>query len=195
MKRPLHPGSVSGAGTFSAALCRGLIEAAALHPVRRRAPRSFPRLYAAASLKLMQRDDGVGETVRFPRLYAAASLKRFTQAEERGVPGRFPRLYAAASLKRGEGIARLAGRAKFSAALCRGLIEASPHGRPARAQACGFPRLYAAASLKRRFRLRDCAPAGAFSAALCRGLIEAGRSRSPRPRPRRVFRGFMPRPH
>ena len=62
---------------------------------------------------------------------------------------------------------------EFSAALCRGLIEA---GRcPVRTcpSARGFPRLYAAASLKQHAGggIRECPLA--FSAALCRGLIEA----------------------
>ena len=35
----------------------------------------FPRLYAAASLKLASGDDGGDRASRFPRLYAAASLK------------------------------------------------------------------------------------------------------------------------
>ena len=64
---------------FSAALCRGLIEASA----RRESStpgRRFPRLYAAASLKrqeLLQ----VGLKLRqgFPRLYAAASLKLYSR--------------------------------------------------------------------------------------------------------------------
>ena len=66
-----------GRMVFSAALCRGLIEAA-MHGVLVSLGGScgFPRLYAAASLK-----HGVGEEYdrgghRFPRLYAAASLKQ-----------------------------------------------------------------------------------------------------------------------
>ena len=95
---------------------------------------------------------------RFPRLYAAASLKRGAQPALRlGLPGGFPRLYAAASLKLG---AFTPGRHVdewFSAALCRGLIEASIHD--------------TATSLTVR-----------FSAALCRGLIEASPgARRPRP--------------
>ena len=38
----------------------------------------------------------------------------------------FPRLYAAASLKQGVDLAVLNGISVFSAALCRGLIEATP---------------------------------------------------------------------
>ena len=37
---------------------------------------SFPRLYAAASLKQRSEPPLVNEPERFPRLYAAASLKR-----------------------------------------------------------------------------------------------------------------------
>ena len=62
---------------------------------------------------------------------------------------------------------------EFSAALCRGLIEANGPGPIPAARACGFPRLYAAASLKPpSVALVDDGP-DAFSAALCRGLIEA----------------------
>ena len=60
----------------------------------------------------------------------------------------FPRLYAAASLKRVIEEPRIRQRRQFSAALCRGLIEARRRGRPRTAR-------------------------GRFSAALCRGLIEA----------------------
>ena len=64
-----------------------------------------------------------------------------------------------------------AGATQFSAALCRGLIEA----------------VVTKERIARRIRV--------FSAALCRGLIEAlPRSRSARRSPS-VFRGFMPRPH
>ena len=58
----------------------------------------------------------------------------------------------------------------FSAALCRGLIEAA-------GSACS----------------RTASPP--FSAALCRGLIEAAMATLNSKRGCRVFRGFMPRPH
>ena len=59
----------------------------------------------------------------------------------------------------------------FSAALCRGLIEARPiDGGISRSPRC-FPRLYAAASLKHQ------------------GRVAQGRVAQV------VFRGFMPRPH
>ena len=60
---------------------------------------------------------------------------------------------------------------QFSAALCRGLIEATPAiGRTAM-RSTGFPRLYAAASLKLMDGKRQMEHAVV------------------------VFRGFMPRPH
>ena len=64
----------------------------------------------------------------------------------------FPRLYAAASLKPVATAPALSPPSPFSAALCRGLIEAARSRgivMPARAR---FPRLYAAASLKHRTR-------------------------------------------
>ena len=61
----------------------------------------------------------------------------------------------------------------FSAALCRGLIEASGNGTIRRGSTSGFPRLYVAASLKRIRAAAGGDPATTFSAALCRGLIEA----------------------
>ena len=112
---------------------------------------------------------------RFPRLYAAASLKQDVEKQNKRESVGFPRLYAAASLKQespGHGYP-LAGR--FSAALCRGLIEASSAEQAAANRDARFPRLYAAASLK-LFRARYSRIRVAwFSAALCRGLIEAGK--------------------
>ena len=60
----------------------------------------------------------------FPRLYAAASLKRPLPAVELLLCARFPRLYAAASLKQVYREAGVVLAPRFSAALCRGLIEA-----------------------------------------------------------------------
>ena len=84
---------------------------------------------------------------RFPRLYAAASLKLHPSTPNRHRCFRFPRLYAAASLKlqprRAPGALGL-----FSAALCRGLIEAQELTSSVALYGSGFPRLYAAASLK-----------------------------------------------
>ena len=183
---------------FSAALCRGLIEAAPCPATWSPSPAGFPRLYAAASLKLGKSAGNHGlRHACFPRLYAAASLKRramttlktegaafsaalcrglieagrFPSRRSAGAP-RFPRLYAAASLKPPQGAAMTRRTVPtFSAALCRGLIEAGQARGAARAQ-------------------------GRFSAALCRGLIEAPESALYTPVPSfAVFRGFMPRPH
>ena len=65
---------------------------------------------------------------RFPRLYAAASLKRDVAVDGPQMRPRFPRLYAAASLKQCRRVHVGARRAEFSAALCRGLIEATSGG-------------------------------------------------------------------
>ena len=84
----------------------------------------------------------------------------------------------------------------FSAALCRGLIEATPLGPRVQAPRVSFPRLYAAASLKPSFGGRQLTDDDkAFSAALCRGLIEARPNYLDRTSTTVVFRGFMPRPH
>ena len=83
---------------------------------------------------------------------------------------RFPRLYAAASLKPDQRLHVELRVARFSAALCRGLIEAQDE--------CDI----------------RCA-SSMFSAALCRGLIEAIMARTRDQASVAVFRGFMPRPH
>ena len=112
------------ANWYSAALCRGLIEAWLEHAYALKVARGIPRLYAAASLKPAGRRRGRDQRrQRIPRLYAAASLKH----------GHHP------------GRAQGATRA-YSAALCRGLIEAAAASPPAPA-------------------------APPYSAALCRGLI------------------------
>ena len=85
---------------FSAALCRGLIEAYSPSVADKVANGGFPRLYAAASLKHGHRCSGYGGVGGFPRLYAAASLKPEL--------GRYAYRFGV----------------QFSAALCRGLIEA-----------------------------------------------------------------------
>ena len=67
---------------------------------------------------------------RFPRLYAAASLKHLVELGARDERrGGFPRLYAAASLKREIHERAMVAAWWFSAALCRGLIEAGRAGR------------------------------------------------------------------
>ena len=60
----------------------------------------------------------------FPRLYAAASLKPLAGERLPGTDKRFPRLYAAASLKQLAVPVLALHTHTFSAALCRGLIEA-----------------------------------------------------------------------
>ena len=113
--------------------------------------------------------------VRFPRPCAAASLKR-TGSSRRG---RCATAFSAA-MRRGlieASRGRSAcGRASplFSAAMRRGLIEAALHRRGQVQHAPSFPRPCAAASLKLRDgAVRQVAPLG-FSAAMRRGLIEAG---------------------
>ena len=83
---------------------------------------------------------------------------------------------------------------RYSAALCRGLIEAATRSPQSRG-GHRIPRLYAAASLKRDGvgdlyeRMQE------YSAALCRGLIEARCGVFQLREGGGVFRGFMPRPH
>ena len=62
--------------------------------------------------------------IGFPRLYAAASLKLVVVLVGAAILYRFPRLYAAASLKQLDPLINLSLQPLFSAALCRGLIEA-----------------------------------------------------------------------
>ena len=158
-------------GPFSAALCRGLIEACTSVELRHRRSNRFPRLYAAASLKRNSRC----WSGHIPKRFSAALCRGLIEAALArwlGAPYLrcFPRLYAAASLK--------------------------PKLRASRARSAGsFPRLYAAASLKRELATIEFAARSAFSAALCRGLIEAKAAAANRRQPTNVFRGFMPRPH
>ena len=63
------------AGRFSAALCRGLIEASHYKSKEDQTVHRFPRLYAAASLKHLRLRCPSAADKSFPRLYAAASLK------------------------------------------------------------------------------------------------------------------------
>ena len=110
--------------SFSAALCRGLIEATIMD-------------VGAAT--------GAWFSAALCRGLIEASRSRCVS---NGVSRRFPRLYAAASLKRGVVIRLILKVIRFSAALCRGLIEARPRYVPAASMGQCFPRLYAAASLK-----------------------------------------------
>ena len=144
---------VDGMTSYSAALCRGLIEASRVRTMVRLRNQCIPRLYAAASLK----HRGAGAT---PAIRSDGSI---------------PRLYAAASLKQIEALVGPSdAQPSYSAALCRGLIEASHVRRTChRPGASGIPRLYAAASLKQ----------DVTSATVHRQGLE------------QVFRGFMPRPH
>ena len=132
----------------------------------------FPRLYAAASLKLQ------------PLGYRALALHGFSAALCRGLiealRGELAAVLAAeafsAALCRGLIEAEIARASNlsvspFSAALCRGLIEASRGSSRWYWKPMSFPRLYAAASLK-----------------LPRAEVFLGGGGS-------VFRGFMPRPH
>ena len=97
--RVLWTPSHRGCARYSAALCRGLIEACGCALPSSVSRCCIPRLYAAASLKPQPRELVLGRTVRIPRLYAAASLKPRVEAQDtRGDRG-IPRLYAAASLK------------------------------------------------------------------------------------------------
>ena len=182
---------------FSAALCRGLIEAAqGIGPI----VGSHIKFSAALCRGLIEARSDVGSpsgrSARFPRLYAAASLK----------PCRYPgRLWRSrrkfsAALCRGliEAPIRFLCSPSFlvfSAALCRGLIEAPSIASCRYQSAAGFPRLYAAASLKPATQSESLSGLEMFSAALCRGLIEAISTATGLPPRRPVFRGFMPRPH
>ena len=181
---------------YSAALCRGLIEACGSPRFTMPGLSGIPRLYAAASLKRARggrRAHGrapysaalcrglieapkmtriARARLRIPRLYAAASLKPAGhRARPEQVVGGIPRLYAAASLKPTRVADRREKARRYSAALCRGLIEATWWRRAPRPGSRRIPRLYAAASLKRLgFLTRD-------------QLLP------------QVFRGSMPRPH
>ena len=85
---------------FSAALCRGLIEAAK-QPESRVTPDRFSAALCRGLIEARLRARRQGRPrPRFPRLYAAASLKLQGVALLESVPVGFPRLYAAASLKR-----------------------------------------------------------------------------------------------
>ena len=65
-----------------------------------------------------------------PRLYAAASLKHLWVYIPCHPSGGIPRLYAAASLKPDRRAGRRLALRLYSAALCRGLIEAKPPSLP-----------------------------------------------------------------
>ena len=134
---------------YSAALCRGLIEA--FDPGRGGCPGlmgRIPRLYAAASLK--QHSFLIVVNTRIPRLYAAASL------HEHPYRHRIPRLYAAASLKLRSPLGQLLARRRceriprlYAAASLKPVTAGSTYAHRLTRR---IPRLYAAASLKRARR-------------------------------------------
>ena len=133
----------------------------------------------------------------FPRLYAAASLKQGQWREGRPRWTPFSAALCRGFIEASEWECPDAWLMReFSAALCRGFIEAaSSRQKPANLWR-RFPRLYAAASLKRALRATSDECFHEFSAALCRGFIEA-QANSPvgTLTGRAVFRGFMPRLH
>ena len=108
---------------FSAALCRGLIEA--------RVPRAIWWEMSAFSAALCRGliEAGGNQRALLPyQRFSAALCRGLIEATKvhstRPRPRRFPRLYAAASLKRRHGYTPQRALESFSAALCRGLIEA-----------------------------------------------------------------------
>ena len=107
----------------------------------------------------------------------------------------FPRLYAAASLKQHHEQQTARPEDVFSAALCRGLIEAVSRGSGRRHHARSFSAALCRGLIEADGGAKEAARVELFSAALCRGLIEAVFSASPRSFRESVFRGFMPRPH
>ena len=155
----------------------------------------FPRLYAAASLKLGIGGFFTAGVVGFPRLYAAASLKHAHSPRGSTCNPTF-----SAALCRGlieatcpDKVVQRQGA--FSAALCRGLIEAMSADRSCPPTTRCFPRLYAAASLKPGNRkdpqTRELRFPRLYAAASLKhpGSMNHGMNVTS------VFRGFMPRPH
>ena len=111
---------------FSAALCRGLIEAAQLSIWEKASKTGFSAALCRGLIEAHALTGGTDSAILgFPRLYAAASLKQDrSEAHRSAIIAGFPRLYAAASLKLPVSEDRIQGVHRFSAALCRGLIEA-----------------------------------------------------------------------
>ena len=91
----------------------------------------------------------------------------------------FPRLYAAASLKLPSRLSRGGPRRPFSAALCRGLIEAPSSGTRSGRPTASFSAALCRGLIEAPSAWRPRATSASFSAALCRGLIEAPVFRSP----------------
>ena len=158
-------------------------------------PTCILRLYAAASLKRRVEADSLDYLACILRLYAAASLKRTACSYRQPTPSScILRLYAAASLKPGKAAFAYAACCWYSAALCRGLIEA----RTGSSRRCRRSR-YSAALCRGLIEATSTPStrpsASRYSAALCRGLIEAAKAGSGLSSTWRVFCGFMPRPH
>ena len=183
---------------YSAALCRGLIEAARSGSL---SAERIPRYSAALCRGLIEALMLPTGVDLFPRSYSAALCRGLIEARATvrivGVfQHRIPRLYAAASLK--QRARHLPGGARgriprlYAAASLKHLRRDRPVPRGRRR----IPRLYAAASLKHRRRgPRGGGGDALYSASLCRGLIEATTRRCSSPSTTSVFRGFMPRPH
>ena len=196
LKQPTHRLVVQAVRVYSAALCRGLIEACRNERYHHRANTCILGLYAAASLKRPTLEDFGAHPPGILRLYAAASLKHRDREHRRRRRQRYSAALCRGLIEASCSTGVRCPHVTYSAALCRGLIEARSHGWN---------------STRQPFR---------YSAALCRGLIEAppcGSARGPPPRcilrlyaaaslKRRhamsrvavgscVFCGFMPRPH
>ena len=171
LKQRPHGAGVRAGAEFSAALCRGLIEAAV---VAARRVASLP--FSAALCRGLIEAAGTAP----PRARGRAS---------------FPRLYAAASLKQQCSRTPRRSHPWFSAALCRGLIEAGSFARYSFSRASGFPRLYAAASLKQSSLSPIAVPRCCFPRLYAAASLKPPPASTARTSPRAVFRGFMPRPH
>ena len=107
----------------------------------------------------------------------------------------FPRLYAAASLKLVEPLYGTLICAQFSAALCRGLIEARRPRASSDWSASRFPRLYAAASLKHHSGPPLAIPGAGFPRLYAAASLKQRKTSTSIPSSYAVFRGSMPRPH
>ena len=119
--------------------------------------------------------------MRIPRLYAAASLKPSPRCDGRDCSAAYSAALCRGLIEASGRWVRAARSTRYSAALCRGLIEAPDEAVDLAVELKGIPRLYAAASLKPHSGDRASGVPGEYSAALCRGLIEAPRrSRWPR---------------
>ena len=138
------------AAEFSAALCRGLIEATLFARYLLSSAGGFPRLYAAASLKQRIRGEGRHDMKKF----SAALCRGLIEASDASFFG--------------------APSTRFSAALCRGLIEADVVRDSDGREVIGFSAALCRGLIEARARRPSRrGPCSRFSAALCRGLIEA----------------------